>query len=442
MYRFLPAAACAACGRKLQTRPASSGLLAFHKNVWRTIGLILLLGCHALAFGQYAPLLKNPGFEEAFVPRPPGNATDKGQALGEVAQGWQDESTWAGVTVTYARHEAQPHSGRFAQEINVTRVDNGFAQFAQSISFKKGAGLRATVWLRGVPGQSVAVMFRNGAPSWKTIAKKNVNLTAEWQAVRLIGVPDQDYAGSLMLQTSQPAHFYVDDVQLELMTEVRDDAPDKRGNLIGGGSFETDGLPYGWSYRAGGYEHLDLTWEDRPPQFAAEGAVGQRSLQYELPPKAALTVSSPVFTFNGNRPHTASVWLKASQPDTPARLYWPGADASQDIVVGTEWARYTLTRNLPYLDALRLAVHFANRGGQPLTVWMDGAAVEEAAKASAVWQDAAPHAVVARLGLLVGDSPDLVPDQVGTGHSLGIAQLKPPRRHPRLGDRELPRHRL
>jgi hypothetical protein len=393
MYRFLPAAGCAECGRKLQTRPAGSGLLALNKNVRRTIGLMLLLGVHAFAFGQNAVLLKNPGFEEDFVTRPTGKATDKGQALGEVAQGWQDESTWAGVTVTYARHEAQPHSGRFAQEINVTRVDNGSAQFAQKIPFKKGVGLRATVWLRGVPGQSVAVMFRNGGPSWKTIAKKNVNLTAEWQAVRVIGVPSEDYSGSLMLQTSQPAHFYVDDVQLELMTQIKDDAPAKPGNLISGGSFETAALPYGWSFRAGGYEHLDLTWEDRPLQFAASGAVGRRSLQYEVPPKTSLNVFSPVFTFNGNRPHTASVWLKASRPDTPARLSWQGADLSQDVVVGTEWARYTMTRTLPYLDALRLAVNFPNRGEQPLTVWLDGAAVEESAQASAVWQDAAPHAV-------------------------------------------------
>ena len=349
-------------------------------------------------FAQEAPSLQNADFEGGFRTLPPAKESDKGQALGEIAEGWADQSTWAPVTVSYARHEAQPRSGKFAQEVNISRVDSGAVQLAHPVEFKNGVGLRASVWLRGTPGHSVKVLLRKNAPSWAAIASKSVGLSAEWKEVRVLGVPNEDCTGVLMIQTSEPGVFYVDDAKLELISSLASENAPKAGNLISGGSFETDALPFGWSFRAGGYDFMDLTWEDRPLRVVEGGAVGKRSLQYELPAQrgaasCGIGITSPVFTFNGNRPHTASVWLKASRLETEAQVSFEDAEASQSFTVGTEWARYTMTRTLPFLDFTQLKIRLVNRSGEPLTVWVDGAAVEEGSKAAAVWQDAALHAV-------------------------------------------------
>lgn len=349
------------------------------------------------------PGLENPGFEGAFVDLPAKVEKSGARITGALGAGWMDNSSWADVDVAYAAETADPHSGKAAQTISITRFASGGVQFVHPVRYRKGIGIRFSCWLRGRPGQTVSIMLRQEDAPWKAYATTTAALSAEWREFRVQGVPEQDEGGFLMIKAGEPMRFQIDDARLEDLATISNDAPVKPGNLISGGSFETAEVPFGWSTRQQG--DPDWVWRDVAHRTDQGGAVGGRSLRIDVQAGgSAGTTCSPVFIPNGNRAHSASVWLKASRP-AKARIALDNTTIARDLDVGTGWQRHSVSGTIPFIDWSRLRI-ISQPQAEAVTMWIDGAAVEELAQPSAAFVPAAPIEValtLARSGHIVHD---------------------------------------
>jgi hypothetical protein len=292
--------------------------------------------------------LTNSGFEGDYKLAPSSSDAPSQKAVitGQMAEGWSDNSDWADIDVEYSKETLNPHRGTAAQRINVKRVTSGAVQFVQPVTFKKGRVHLWRLWLRGTPGTGVSLMLRKAGAPYNEFANQPVSLSAEWKEVRVFGVIPEDTDGFLMIRASQPMTFWVDDAELQDLTSASSDAPAHKGNLLqGGGSFEA-GLPYGWSVRFEG--PMENRYADPRPRLDRTTAkVGSASLRSDILPGDNLQVRSPLWSFNYNRPHTISAWIKAAQPQTLVQVHLSNNVIDQWIEVETEWQRITFTATPP-----------------------------------------------------------------------------------------------
>ena len=155
--------------------------------------------------------LKDPGFE---TPGPAlvstsDAASGKAQISGIVADGWQDNTSWADVVVAYALDSNNPHGGRTSQKITVTR---GFAQFVQPVSFQP-ARCRVSLWVRAEPAQWVALSLRQAASPYSYYASAPIRATNQWTQMSVEGVTPS-LAGYFMVNASAPGTIWLDDAAL------------------------------------------------------------------------------------------------------------------------------------------------------------------------------------------------------------------------------------
>ncbi|HVF85385.1 MAG TPA: endo-1,4-beta-xylanase, partial [Abditibacteriaceae bacterium] len=149
-------------------------------------------------------------------------------------------------------------------------------------------------------------------------------------------------------------------------------------------------LSFGWSTRYEGPARHAFA-DPRPRIDGTTAAVGRQSLRNDIPEGDNAAVRSPLFSYNFGRAHAMSAWLKASAPNTRVEMNLEGTDISTAVQVGTTWQRFTLNGTLPFRDYMRLRFYCtAPKNGQGVTLWIDGAQVEERVAPSASYLPAAP----------------------------------------------------
>ena len=84
-------------------------------------------GIHVANFLE--SMLSNPGFEPPFV-----SAGQNNPISGNVAIDWNDNSSWADVTVTYSEDTDNPHGGTAAQMVDVQAVVSGAVQLVEPVT--------------------------------------------------------------------------------------------------------------------------------------------------------------------------------------------------------------------------------------------------------------------------------------------------------------------
>ncbi|HLY16538.1 MAG TPA: carbohydrate binding domain-containing protein [Bryobacteraceae bacterium] len=162
-------------------------------------------GIHVANYLQSA--LSNAGFEPPFV-----SAGQNNPISGNIAYGWNDNSSWAKVTVTYSEDTASPHGGTSAQMVNVQAVQSGAVQLTQGVTVIPGAKYTFSVWLRGQPGMTVNVILQDQNAPYAYYALTAAALTASWQRFSVTGQVEDTGAVLLMIQASTPGTFSADDV--------------------------------------------------------------------------------------------------------------------------------------------------------------------------------------------------------------------------------------
>lgn len=379
------------------------------------LSLGLCLFAFACAQAQTAPalVLLNPGFEGAGqqVHNLDTSGTSQRNISGEVATGWADDSGWADVDIRYALDAVNPHSGQSSQRVNLTRVNGwGAVQLVQKVPLQKGRIYRFTVWLKGQPGQSVSLAIRQLAAPYKSYASSTASLSAEWRPYQVWGQIPEDTDGYLMLRTGSTQTFWVDDARFEDLTNAKSSGAVRAGNLLPGGNFEA-GLSFGWSgaaawnYTALAGDPNTPIGELRPHFDGSTAAIGKGCLRFDLPVDAQSWLSTPLVQTNFGRPHTFSLWMKASHPNTNGRLSLNSTDLQQDVTLGTEWKRVSWTFTPPLLSFTRLSLTIWP-SSEKRSVWIDGAQLEEKPEASPAYVADAPHEMtlqMARFGNIVFD---------------------------------------
>ena len=152
-------------------------------------------------------VLSNAGFEPPFV-----SVGTNNPISGNVAIGWNDNSSWANVTVTYSEDTNNPHGGVSAQMVDAQAVQSGAVQLVEPITVIPGAAYTFSAWLRGQPGMSVNLILQNQNTPYNYYALTPAPLTANWQQFSTAGQINDTGAVLLMLQATTPGTFSVDDV--------------------------------------------------------------------------------------------------------------------------------------------------------------------------------------------------------------------------------------
>lgn len=162
-------------------------------------------GIHVGNFLQ--SLLSNSGFEPAFV-----SVGQNNPISGNVAVNWNDNSSWADVTVAYSQDTDNPHGGTAAQKVAVQAVRSGAVQLVQSLTVIPGAAYTVAVWLRGPPGMTVNVILQNQNAPYNYYAATPAQPGADWRRFSATGQINDTGAVLLMIQATAPGTFSVDDV--------------------------------------------------------------------------------------------------------------------------------------------------------------------------------------------------------------------------------------
>lgn len=364
--------------------------------------LSLLAGAIVHAADAPGPTLKNPGFEDAWPAVVSTADTTNAQAkvTGEVASGWSDNSSWADVQVAYAADTTNPHRGKTAQRITVNRVSSGNIQYVQLTPFIKDRAYAFSIWMRGRPGSVVAVVLRKAGAPYTQYASIDAALSPEWKEFTVEGVVPEDVAdGMVMLRMSAAMEVVVDDAKLTDITALASDAPPQVGNLVSGGSFEA-GMPFGWSTRIEGrahWEHLD----PRPVIDAGSAVEGTHCYRIDVPSGDSACLQSPVIHPNLQRVHSASMWLKASKPETWVRVELEKTGIAQEFRVGPTWQKVAISGTVPFQRWTRLRIRTRSEDSgndrQALTLWADDVQVEEGPTTSATYKPPMPYEMTMRL---------------------------------------------
>lgn len=150
-----------------------------------------------------AQTLTNPGFESPYA-----NLTGP-NISGQVAQGWDDNTSWAsGVAIEYSRDTVIRHGGASSQKV---RVNAGFSQFVQWLPFQAGR-TDASIWMRSETPMWVALYLRG--TGFFVYGSTSVRLTPEWQLVTVSGQTNADPEGGLFVNSAGPGVYWLDDATL------------------------------------------------------------------------------------------------------------------------------------------------------------------------------------------------------------------------------------
>jgi hypothetical protein len=383
-------------------------------------GVIMSASTVARGAGGRAPAIENPGFEGEYrTVNPTGDTSHSGaRIVGQIAKGWHDNSGWANVGIEYGVERDDPHRGVSAQRVTVQRVEGGAVQFIQQVAFKKGEAYVFRVWLRGRPTRRLDLALRRAGAPYNQFASTSVSLAAEWQEHSVTGVVTEDCDGFLMIRTSEPQTFFVDDAALESLADFTANVPPKKGNLVDGGSFEA-GASFGWTARIQGEPGV-IYADPRPRADDAHARFGSRSLRVHIPSGGSVEIRSPALELTGEREHAAAFWVRADRPGTDIWTGLHGTEIATGAKIGTEWQRVVLEGKVPYQKYTWLEIRCTAHGDR--TLWIDGVQVEERSRPSEKCRPRFPHDLVMTL-----DRPGHVVFDRETEHvAVSISPAPPP----------------
>lgn len=157
--------------------------------------------------------LKNRDFEEDAAPVVV-DETTRSSIIGEVANGWKDESSWAHVEVEYSVPKGEGRNKTSAQKIEVKSVSDGVVQFAQDLQLEAGS-YRFVAWVRSEEPAQATLMVRQAGPPYAAYGRVMADLTSEWKEVEFpVEVPEAGVC-FVMLNPEGPGTYLLDDVTLE-----------------------------------------------------------------------------------------------------------------------------------------------------------------------------------------------------------------------------------
>ncbi|HEV7301290.1 MAG TPA: hypothetical protein VGN72_18140 [Tepidisphaeraceae bacterium] len=365
----------------------------------------------AVAAGRQDPAFENGGFEGNYVLVPASTSTSKAQIDGEIAAGWNDDSAWAEVSIAYARETANAQAGQSAQRMEVRSIGQGAPQLSQTVSLRKGHVYHLSAELRSATNIGGELFLRQAGAPYAIYGRAQIRISPEWHRYELYARVPVDVEARVLFVPSEPGTYWIDDVKFADVTNVTSSSQTMRqGNLFANSSFEA-GLSDGWHVRVGGFDNAPL-WATKAhrdprgridPQTAAEG---KQSVAVTIDDWSVAFFTSSLTTVSFGQTYTASVALKADRPMT-VTVSLDDTSATQDVQVGTDWKRYTVSGIAQLGTQTRLRIRCVARDvGGPVTFWLDAASLEEGANATAAYRPAFPAEVslsVPRPGSIVFD---------------------------------------
>lgn len=161
--------------------------------------------------------VQNPGFESSYLPIQPYD--NKAVLSGEIASPWHDDSSWAHVTVTYAKDTNDPHSGGACQRIAVTDVQRAgnnpnAVQLVQPLALAQGTRYKAALWVRADKPASVEFSLREAAWPYTYYGSRTFTVSKGWQEITTEAPVSKKGDTFLMLKIWQPATIWVDDASI------------------------------------------------------------------------------------------------------------------------------------------------------------------------------------------------------------------------------------
>jgi hypothetical protein len=336
--------------------------------------------------GDGQEILLNGDFNGPF--HSPGDTRD-GSITGEIANGWEDNSAWADVSILYGKDDLNPYPGNTtAQAITVQSVRSGAVQFVQGFEQRKGRTYRGAIWVRAEVSMPLQVLVRDAKGPWEGHFSQNVTLDTNWRRIPIEWTASKDFPVYLLLAPQASGMMFVGKAELADVTGLArkvNDAPLKTGNLLPNASFEV-GL-------AGGWNGVVVTPPTERTNFLGDQSVssdyaqhGERSLVFTARGGYPADINTPPVPVNWGRPHSFSVWIKADKPISMVQLRLQDSETSSlssstNVSVGTEWKKVSVTREpTEGIRTFRGSVRIL--ANSDTKVWIDAAQMEEAPQTS------------------------------------------------------------
>ena len=172
--------------------------------------------------------------------------TDEGTRItGEIADGWEDNSSWAHVVIEYSECAVNAHGGESCQRIAVKRISSGAAQFTQdAVNLQEGAGYRARVFARSQDGVFLRLQIRQPGSPYREYAGKVFRPGPDWTECELVFGSPVSGPALFMLIPQEVGTVDVEDASL-VRTGPASDGPPKQANLLATGRM-VGGAANGW----------------------------------------------------------------------------------------------------------------------------------------------------------------------------------------------------
>lgn len=169
--------------------------------------IAVVLGCLP------ARALDNPTFEGTYTPVQATRPT----ITGNVAPGWQDNSSWADVTVRYAKQTTGSRTpGSVCQQVILSSVKgDGEWQYMQEFEAKAGYKYEPGLWLKGTKNARIWLAIRQANAPFKALQDVPADLTGAWQFITVPSHVTKSERLSFMLHAETPAIFCIDDASLK-----------------------------------------------------------------------------------------------------------------------------------------------------------------------------------------------------------------------------------
>ena len=299
---------------------------------------------------------------------------------GSLPPGWEEDSAWADVEVSYRAQEINPFAGDRSLRVEVRALRQGSVQFrVPEVLVTPSHLIRIRIPVRSEDNLSGTISLRQRAAPYAVYWSAPLNARPEWGMIELLASMRQtDPEATLMISLSNPGTFELSDLTLEYLTPEQALAGQSfEGNLLHSSSFPL-GLSVPWASGANGTteEHLRAD----PAQPGPSGLPSLRLTPNQYEGRPMIQISAP-FTGKPGETHTFSFWAKSERPGMgiflrmgpPQEQLWKG-DWQKTVELSTEWQRVELSVPLPPApDMVYLARVTSHDTG---TFWIDQAMVE------------------------------------------------------------------
>ncbi len=338
------------------------------------IALLLLVPAVASAAPR---TLVDSDFGARGVPIPTGLA--QGRVTGSLPAGWRDNSEWAKAYVDY---KASREAGRAFTRVDVTRIEDGWAQMAFNLPQPAAPVLmRLSLSVRSATASPLQVGVRLLGPPYTFVWQTTLSTTPEWKPYSYefpVEPPKQPaglfvvfpHVGSVDVESVRLVQLSYDDLEAEIRAKNPDGGPP---NLLRCSRFPL-GLQSGWSLGRDNSDGDDVVTAPDPDAVGPSGApsLSIRSKEpwrlYCEPFTVPVPMDRHTASFYARGDGTLSVSVMAD-----GRLL---AATRQALKSGPDWQRISLT----FAPSLMAKVYCVRLEGTA-DAWVDAMQVANGASA-------------------------------------------------------------